>query len=366
MGARTTTSSALALAIGVAVTATPTAFAQGFAVPEGLKVQKPSGVTQWASAVPPSMLLKSDVATSDKSIEQVLKANGIAYDERSRKMFTQLNPDLETDGVVKAGTKFNLIGFDDATLKTFKSQNALLKFDVADPSEAYGQYAETKTARYKALAAGYKVSAFPTQADQSSYLAALTQVEEASKAFRQNSSSLTGLEYGLAADRLDYANRKAEQIDRAIEASGSAPPEQLSIMKQLGALLAPVSKGQKLTRKVKITVMNEAGEHVKGLTVYALPAPFFDDPDAYDASYIRDRLIRYSFFNETSPSESDVDGTDARVWVGPKRKYDEMVALIRQKKLGDKYSTLNDKTLGKVGVEIKLTSPGDVVWLPKK
>ena len=341
------------------------ALGQPSTVSNGMVLVKPNGgKTVWTSANPESMLLKSDVTKTSKSVEQVLKDNGLAYDENARKMFEQLNPQIGSSGTLKAGTKFNVIGLDEKTLTNLNAENALLKFSGVEPTQIYSRIAVAESTKYRVLAAEYKSSTYATDNDQKAHLAALAQIEMAGKAFIESSNKLPVLEYMLAADRLEYANRKAAQIDRTVQAGGGIAKAQLALIQQAGNLLAPVTSNQRLTRTVKVTVTDSAGNPVKGLTVYSLPAPFFDDPGEYPNSYILERLIRYSSPQETSPSSFNVDGIDARLWIGPKKRYEEMVSMIKQRKLTGKYSTLNESTLGRKDVEIQLSAPSDVVLLP--
>lgn len=340
--------------------------AQSSRFPDGIELVGPNGAkAEWPASLGGDIQLKSDFLKSENSISELLKANGIADNENSRRMFEQLNPQLRTGSKrLSAGTKFNIISPDEAAFQTFKGGKFLLKFDGPDAAQIYSRLAVSDAKKNKELAEKYGISDYASLGDRSSHLKALLEIEKAGLMFNDNSLVRTGLEYGLAADRLDYANRKARAIDREVRASKVIPQDKLALVEQAAKYLAPVSANAKLTRKVKIVVTDGSGKAVAGLTVYSLPGQFFDDPDAYDAAYIRSRLLRYSFPNETSPSVADVDGIDARVWVGPKRRYDEMVDMVRNRRLGSKYSVLNESTLGKDDVEIRLSAPGDVVVLP--
>lgn len=338
--------------------------AQAPAPTGGIVLVKPSGpTTDWAMKSD-GLLLKSDVATKPTTVERILRDNGFAYDDKTKRMFEQLNPKLKASGTVEAGTKFHFIGVDDSVRNAIKQDNAFLVFQRKDPAKAYSENIAATAIKYRQMANSYGSSAYTSSADQQIHVRSLQTLEEVGIAFRDNSDKLTGLEYGIAADRIDYANRKAAVIDSEIATEGSASTKDISLFEGAIKLLDPLKSQQKLTRRVKIVVIDKAGKPVGGLTVYSLPGPFFEDPDAYPESFIRSRLIRYSFPDDTSPSSADVDGIDARIWVGPKRRFDEMVQLVKQHKLAGKYSILNEMTLGKKDVEIRLASPGDIVVLP--
>ncbi len=340
------------------------AIAQVSAPRSGIVLVSPKGSTTAWAVKADGLLLKSDVATKPVTVEQILKENGFAYDNKTKRMFEQLNPTIKASETLKAGAKFDFIGVGDLSRDAIKKDNALLTFQRGDPATAYSESIAATAAKYRKEAVGYSTTAYIATSDRLAHRNSLRTLEEAGAAFRDNSTMLTGLEYGIAADRLDYANRKAEAIDQELSLTGSISAQKISMLEGATKLLEPLKLQQKLTRRVKIVVIDETAKPVGGLTVYSLPGPFFDDPDAYPDSFIRSRLIRYSFPDETSPSIADVDGIDARVWVGPKRRYEEMVQLVKKRKLTGRYFTLNEMSLGKEDVEIRVTSPRDIVSLP--
>ena len=350
--------------VAVAFALLTSASAQVPAPPAGIVLMNPKGSTAGWAGKSDGLLLKSDVATKSMTVEEVLKDNGFAYDDKTKRMFEQLNPKVKASDSIKAGTKFDLIAVDDPSRDAIKKDNALLMFQRTDPVTAYSENMAAAATKHREMADGYTTKAYVAASYQRTHVQSLRTLEEAGAAFRGNSNKLTGLEYGIAADRLDYANRKAAAIDTEISTTGAISAQKISMLESATKLLEPLKTQEKLTRRVKIVVTDQENKPVRGLTVYSLPGPFFDDPDAYPESFIRSRLIRYSFPEETSPSSADVDGIDARVWVGPKRRFEEMVQLVKQHKLAGKYSTLNEMTMGKGDVEIRLASPQDIVSLP--
>jgi hypothetical protein len=344
--------------------------ASAFSMAQSLKSEVPirvlSGVTPSGdrNAIPSedlgSLRIHSDVIRGTQSVGQILKKYGMASDESNVRMFYRLNPLLEGQQAIADRTKITVLTPDEKMRKATKRFGTELSID-GELTTAIAVLAKNDSIRNRQAAEKLPLKSFSSLEAKSSFENSLVQVETAVEALSKRSSSLNGLELALAADRIDYVNRTAAHLTRQGGAGQTLDAKTLSSFESIVSLLKPIETGEKLTRTVTIKVNGSNGLPIKGLGVYALPGPLFDDPDAYDDSYLRARLVRYSFVEITSPSSAAVDALDARVWVGPARQYDAMIPLIRNRKLKGKYSALNQRNVGAHNVEIELRFPDDIV-----
>ena len=309
-----------------------------------------------------SLRLRSELTREPRSVEDTLRAYGMAGSDANVLMFYRLNPHLAGQRIVTGQTKITLLTPDEIMQRATERQGTKVSID-GDPTKAYAALAKADAIRNREMAERLSPNAFSNPEMKARFGKTLSQIESAAQALSNRSANLSGLELALAADRIEYANRKSAELNRQAEAGQALDTTKLSALEYIASFLRPIEAGERLTRKVKIVVTGSNGSPSNGLGVYSLPGPLFDDPEAYDDHYIRDRLLRYSFTPTTSPATSAVDGLDARVWVGPARRYDAMITLIRSRKLAGKYSVLNASTIGKSDVEIRLSSPSDVVSL---
>src|SRR5205823_11902257 len=114
-------------------------------------------------------------------------------------------------------------------------------------------------------------------------------------------------------------------------------------------------------RRVRVRVLKQdTDDDVRGLQVYVLPAGIVDRPNLFLTDEVLNYLTRFSFQDETSPSAQNVPVFDARIWIGPKFKFNEMTSAVKAKQLM-KFQPINDPGLNSPAVELVFRAPTDIV-----
>lgn len=326
----------------------------------GMKLVTPSGT---AEPIPKSVKfgVRSEVLQRDATMPEVLKRYGLKDDLKSIEMVYRFNPQLKAQQkTLPAGSKFTLIAPDEKSRKAYRKNNLLLTWDNSDPAAVLSQKALRDAAENRAAVNSLPSQAYLSELDMRSHLEALGRIETAAKTFDEQRDKLSGSDYLVVADYLDYATRKSSMLTVAAKNGKPLPTVDIKLLDSAGKSVTALLRVEKPKQNVTVFVTGKQGQIPPHLTVYALPGPLVDDPDLYKPGDILGRLIHYSFANPTSPSSGQIDSSDARLWVGPLRQYDAMVDLVKNKKLAGKYNVLNSQALSGTQ-EIRLVWPDDVV-----
>lgn len=344
----------LALAVSFAWAQAPESLSSG------MKLVTPSGSAQ---AIPKSVKfgVRIEVLQREATMPEVLKRYGLKDDSKSIEMFYRFNPQLKAQqNTLPAGFKFTLIAPDEISREVYKKDNLLLTWDKSDPATVLSQKALRDASENRAAVNSLPSQAYLSEFDKRSHLEALGRIETAAKTFDGQRDKLSGSDYVVVSDYLDYATRKSAMLTVAAKNGKPLPTVDIKLLDSASKSVTALLGGEKPKQNVTVFVTGKQGKTPPRLTVYALPGPLVDDPDFYKSGDILGRLIHYSFANPTSPSSGLIDSSDARLWVGPFRDYDAMVDLVKKKKLAGKYSVLNSQALSTVQ-EIRLVWPDDVV-----
>lgn len=323
-----------------------------------MKLVAPSGTAQ---EIPKSVKfgVRSEVLQWDATMPEVLRRYGLKDDLKSIEMVHRFNPQLKADQkTLPAGSKFTLIAPDEISRKAYKKDNLLLTWVNSDPSAVLSQRALRDASENRTAANSLPSKAYLSELDKRLHVEALGRIETAAKTFDGQRDKLSGSDYVVVSDYLDYATRKTAMLTVAAKNGKPLSTVDIKLLDSAGKSITALLGGEKPKLNVTVIVTGKQGQTPPPLTVYALPGPLVDDPDFYKSGEILGRLIHYSFANPTSPSSGQIDSSDARLWVGPFRKYDAMVDLVKNKKLAGKYSVVNSQSGTQ---EIRLFWPDDVV-----
>lgn len=326
----------------------------------GMKLVAPSGSAQ---AIPKNLEIgvRTEVLQRNATMADVLKRYGLKDDSKSIDMVYRFNPQLKAQQkTLPAGSKFTLIAPDEMSREVYKKEHWLLTWDKSDPSAVVSQKAVRDASENRAAVNFLPRQAYLSEFDKKSHVEALGRIETAARTFDGQNDKLSGGDYMVVSDYLDYATRKAALLNAAAKSGKPLPTTDIKLLDGVGRTVMALLGGEKPKKNVTVIVTAKKGQTAPRLTVYALPGPLVDDPDFYKSGDILGRLNYYSFANPTSPSAGQIDSSDARLWVGPFRDYDAMVDLVKKRKLAGKYNVLNSQALsGKQ--EIRLIWPDDVV-----
>jgi hypothetical protein len=326
----------------------------------GMKLVAPSGSVQ---AIPKNLEVgvSSEVLQRDATLADVLNRYGLKDDSKSIDMVYRFNPQLKPQQkTLPAGSKLTLIAPDETSREVYKKENWLLTWDKSDPSAVLSQKALHDASENRAAVNFLPRQAYLSEFDKRSHVEALGRIETAARTFDGQRDRLSGSDYMVVSDYLDYATRKSALLNTAAKNGKPLPTTDIKLLDSVGKTVMTLLGSGKPKQNVTVIVSALKGKTAPRLTVYALPGPLVDDPDFYKSGDILGRLNYYSFANPTSPSSGQIDSSDARLWVGPFRDYDAMVDLVKKRKLAGKYNVLNSQALsGKQ--EVRLIWPDDVV-----
>ena len=286
--------------------------------------------------------LKTQVLKQGAAVDQVLHDNGLADDARTRAMLKRLNPDSDfTNGQIPAGTKLHVYGPKlESEADRQRVDGRLVSFNAG----VVGRWAVKDQAAFVAdlqsSSRRLNVAAFADRDSLVRHQKAITDIAQASKVLQDHADNLSAEDFAVARYQIDYASRLASRLNQTVLASGKADAASVQEVQVAADGTQPIEmrmmSGQApLPRlRVKVNVIDATtAAPVKGLQVYAVPSGVMDHPDLFSDAEVLTYLTTFSFVDETSPASQDVPLFDARLWVGPKLKFNEMTALIKARRI---------------------------------
>jgi hypothetical protein len=311
--------------------------------------------------------LHTEMLPKSEKVGDVLRRNGLSEDQKTMGMLKRLNPTQDfTHGEVPAGTKLDLFVPKTAIADT-SSTSKPITFDTAVVAKWAVRDQVFQAANVKKAAYGLPRDAYNDRAMLVEHRKVVSDIDTAAKLVEAKADSLTAADLAVAKYEIQYANLRADAINRKAAESGNVLPSELASLKEASAatqaMIPRLMSGQSPLplRRVKVNVLKrDTQEGVKGLQVYVLPAGILDFPSGFTEEDVQTFLTRFSFVDETSPSTGNIAVFDTRIWIGPKLHFKEMARLVRTGRL-TKFRPIDDPGMASPTVELVFRAPDDVV-----
>lgn len=314
--------------------------------------------------------LQTEILTEPQTPEELLRRNGLANDVNTKDMLKRLNPSYDwSKETLPAGAKIDLFApaQRSGAAAAAAAAGSTLTFDSPMVATLAAREQVVQAQMVQTSAASLSAASFSNPNDLRVHLRSVATIDNAAKSLEVFADSLSARDFAVARYQIDYATRLAAQVNEqalAKQRVESAQVVQLMNATQTTQLMETrMLRGEPPVpiRRVKVTVLEQkSSEHVRGLSVYALPSGYLDTPTLFSAEEIGAALKQFSFLEETSPASQEVPVIDVRIWVGPKFKWDEMVRLVQQRKLA-KYLPIPKLFDSDQQAELLFWSPSDLV-----
>jgi hypothetical protein len=326
---------------------------------------KPGGAKATVAG-PVTFEQKTEWVQRDESASDFLGKNGLAADNRTIKAFRTLNPQVQANGTIPAGSKVSIFVPTPGTSAASDANASKASVDMALVAKYSlgGEVAKSREIRMQTLQ--LPASAYAKPADFSAHRALVTDIDKAAVLVNQRADQMSARDLALSKYYLANANRQASGMANMAKVS-AVPSAQIN---QLQTAVAPVQNMQmRLStggspfeyRPVVVSVSaKEAGQNPPPLRVYVLPGGFIDDPETFDEGLLKQLLVQLTFQSLTSPAKSSVAQGDMRVWIGPDHAYEGMARMVRERKL-NRFTPLHITSAGSPDVELKFVTPDDIV-----
>jgi hypothetical protein len=313
--------------------------------------------------------LVNEIVQEPTNVDDVLARHGLAKNAKSRDMLKRLNPGHDfTQDTLLAGTRIELLA------PKVGANHVAVDFGetpVSLPSQLPGklivgqQLVATTTMRKLALE--LPVSAFENPVVYQRHKTMALEIDRAVQTLQGRAATMTATDLAVASYQIDYATRRANLVNRLAVKEGRVGVSDLATtekaLTRVQTMMPRMMSGQSPLplRRVKVNVFrHDADVDVKGLQVYVLPAGIVNFPELFDEDEVRNYLTRFSFVDEASPAVQIVPLFGARVWVGPKFKFDDMVRLVRAGKL-EHYQPIDDPDMASPVLQLVFRAPADLV-----
>lgn len=300
----------------------------------------------------------------DQPLRELLDGQGFVLNQKSLSAVRRLNPEVQVDGTVPAGSKVSYLApqipdeLNRQGVKTSFDMGAAAKYKIGFET------AKASSARQQT----YKMSSavYERKADISVHRRLVADIEVTAAEVEARADKLSGRELALSKYYLSQANDQAQRLTRLSDNSSIRSTDVLrlqravepldgmrALMKRTGS---PVSY-----RSVKVVVSGvPGGPPVERLRVYTLPGGIIDRPESYPLPELKSLLVVLSFGDLTSPSQDMVAQGEMRVWVGPDHSFDDMAKWVKQGR-SIRYVAVQPSTALDNGREIEFKFPNDVV-----